>query len=224
MTTKVHHIVIGGFGQHRGRLAGVDHVVALLDRYRAPGVRVTMLPWRHDWKAEAAFIRRHAPATQPVVCIYAYSWGVGSGAVTLAEQLRAREVDVYGLVACDGVYRHRIFCPRWLDWLLPRWQLWPRWLTQWRAFWPGSVIRLPANVDRHNVTAFVQRNTLPAGHRIVDARGRDVETQELKTVMIDGKFAELATHVNMDESSSWHNACVHLAERATLEAAGKETF
>lgn len=214
MTTRIHHLVIGGFGQYRGKLAGVDYVVDALDRFRQPGVRVSLLPWSHDWKAEAGYIRRHAPLDtrdqQPLVCLYAYSWGVGNGAVQLARQLQRREIGVWGLISCDGVYHHRaVLC---------------RWLPQWRSLWPGSRIWLPPNVRRGGVRVFRQRNGLPSGHEIVDHHGHAYHAEEIHDVLRDNRFVERASHFNLDESPRWHRACVDLAEQAQLECEGRETF
>lgn len=207
---RLHHIVISGFGQYRDRLCGADYVTAALQRFVAPGVRVTQLPWNHDWWAEAKFIRRHGDQDKKaIVCLYAYSWGMGSGAVRLAERLLGCNVPVFGVVSCDGVYRHR---PGLL-----------RWLPQWRAFWPASTIRLPGNVDRRNVRVFVQRNSLPAGHEVVDCRGRQIVPEVIENVVIGDKFVETATHTNIDESRKWHNACVDLAAKAQLEDEGRRS-
>lgn len=199
MHLAAHHLVISGFRQHRGRIAGCDRVVARLNEFRRPGVRVELLPWNADWRGEAQFIARHAAQNfPPLVCVFAYSWGFGWGAIRLAEALGklARPLRVYGLVGCDGVYRHGYHC------------------GNWRALWPWTTIRLPGNVDRCGVTLFAQQNTLPAGHRVVDATGREIERQRLDVIHDDTGLALPASHLNLDEARPWIDACAALAAQA----------
>lgn len=236
-----HHIVISGFQQHRGRLSGCDRVVARLNRFRRPGVRVELKRWNDDWRSEAAFIARHAappleegrrkreggkgksllcpqssaldprdPSPPPPrVCIYAYSWGFGWGAARLAYALAELEtpIPVYGLIGCDGVYRHGYR------------------FGNWRALWPWSTIHLPYTVDRARTVLFHQDNTLPRGHD-VKIGGAEVPRTKIESVVVNGdvRLNDPATHTNIDESLVWQKACEELAESCDRQIQYDERF
>lgn len=193
----VHHVIIGGFRQSRDRLAGVDRVFAALAKFASPEVRVTPpMRWNEDWAAEAEFIARHRQpgGEPPVVCLYAYSWGVGYGAVQLATRLEALDIPVECLVSCDGVYRHAYRA------------------GNWRAFWPWSTIRLPENVRK--VHAFCQRQGWLRGHRL-RCGGQVIEPTPIDRVQING-FADRASHYNLDESPQWLTRCEQVARLVQL--------
>ena len=127
--------------------------------------RVSLRPWNADWAEVAESIwligqRHEAPV---VVNIYAYSWGVGWGAVQLAEELRKRNIDVQALVSADGVYRH----PN----PLMRWQSLVR--RDWTTLAP--VITIPKNVRR--VAAFHQTINHPQGHCLVRVGGAQIRAE-----------------------------------------------
>ena len=210
MPLAAHHLVISGFRQDRRRLAGCDRVVAMLDAFRQPGVRVDYRTWNADWQAEANFIARHAPeathAAPPRVCLYAYSWGLGWGASQLAWRLHELKIPVFGLIGCDGVYRHN----------------YP--LGNWRAFVPWSTIRLPGTVQR--CVAFHQQNSWPAGHAIVIGN-QPIKRRLVERVTLNGGknfFSERATHVNIDESRQWIAACQDLAHATQRQLEFDERF
>lgn len=202
MATLAHHLIIAGKLQHRGKLCGCDHVADALGAFRRPGVRVELLPWNADWRAEAAFIARHRPMLTtrrsfPIVCVHAYSHGFGWGAKRLAEELAAHRIGIWGLVGCDGVYRHDHF---------------PL-VNVWRCFIRSSRIVLP-NVRREGVRLFYQTRSLTRGHRVFDERGEEFERELIETVRVNGgnPLTDWATHFNIDESPQWREACLALAE------------
>lgn len=198
MPLRVHHLVISGFRQRRRHLAGCDCLLAALDEFRRPGVRIESLEWNADMQAEAAFIARHAAeGEEPIVCLYPYSWGFGWGAIRLALALEAKGIGVYAMRVCDGVYRHGYR------------------LGNWRALWPWSVIELPANVACHNVELFVQRHSWLRGHRVVDAAGLEITPRLIDQVIINcaagWSLIVPATHYNLDESLEWIGSSVDFA-------------
>lgn len=150
--------------------------------------RVSLRPWNADWAEVAESIwligqRHEAPV---VVNIYAYSWGVGWGAVQLAEELRKRNIDVQALVSADGVYRH----PN----PLMRWQSLVR--RDWTTLAP--VITIPKNVRR--VAAFHQTINHPQGHCLVRVGGAQIRSREIP-----------ATHQYIDDAEEFHEACFEAA-------------
>ena len=201
MPLHAHHLVIGGFRQNRRRLAGVDRVLDALNVFRMPGVRVQLFKWDADWAGEAEFILRHKADADPIVCIYAYSWGFGHGAVRLAEELARRGLRVAGLVGCDGVYRDHFL------------------LRRWRALWQNSRIDLPGSIDRADVRLFVQANSLLRGHRVFDAHGAEIRAERIERVVINGnRFSDVADHYNIDESARWIDECRCMARKFHPEA------
>ena len=188
------HQCISGFTQTERRCHGV---LKLSEKLHACGYnnhvsRVSLRPWNSDWSETAEhiwLIGQHHRA-EVVVNIYAYSWGVGWGAVKLCRELKKRGVMVNALVSADGVYRHPLLCLRWLS-LLKR----------DRTFAP--VIRIPSNV--REVICFHQSLNQPQGHRIVG--DEDFSGIIRPSVEIN------ATHQYVDDSDHFHSAAMHAAER-----------
>lgn len=182
------HQCISGFLQTDERPTGMFR---LAERLHLQGFnncisRVRLDRWNANWAsvAENLWLLGQQHQVEVAVNIYAYSWGVGWGAVQLARELQKRSITVHHLVASDGVYRHRWFR---LPSILGRDQ--------------GPTIRVPANVMR--VRSFHQTLNRPQGHKIAgdrDFRGMIEESVELN-----------ATHQYMDDNQVFHTAAIDAA-------------
>jgi hypothetical protein len=190
LTIHVHQC-ISGFTQTAGRPHGI---LKLCEKLHAAGFnncisRVSLRCWNDRWSdvAENLWLLGEHHQTEVVVNIYAYSWGVGWGAVQLARELQKRSISVHTLVACDGVYRHK-------------WFRTPALLKRDSRFAP--TIKVPGNV-RH-VLPFHQTLNVPQGHRIVGAKdfsGTIGESYELH-----------ATHQYCDDDRHFHTVSLKAAE------------
>lgn len=188
------HQCISGFTQDARRCHGV---LRLSERLHAAGYnnhvsRVSLRPWNADWDevAENIWLVGQHHQAEIAVNIYAYSWGVGWGAVQLCRQLAKRGITVHCLVAADGVFRH----PR----LLLRWTSLIR-----RDLTFAPVIRIPSNV--HTVLPLHQTQNRPQGHRIVgdrDFSGVIYESREVQS-----------THQYMDDAREFHALSLDAARR-----------
>lgn len=182
---------ISGFTQTEQRSTGL---LKLHEKLHTLGFnncvsRVRIDRWNADWASVAEHIWKIGQEhdAHVVVDIYAYSWGVGHGAVQLCRELQKRSISVHTLVSCDGVYRHP-------------WLRFPSLLSRDGHLSP--TIRVPSNV--RFVRAFHQRRNIPQGHRIkgdADFSGRILET-EIFT----------ASHQYMDDSEEFHAAALASAE------------
>lgn len=186
------HQCISGFTQTEERPTGMFR---LCERLHGLGFnncvsRVRLDRWNANWNAvaEHLWLLGQHHRSHVAVNIYAYSWGVGWGAVQLARELQKRSIEVHDLVACDGVYRHR-------------WLRLPAMLGRDSVLAP--TIRVPANVL--SVTPFHQTLNRPQGHHIAgdrDFSGLILESTELH-----------ATHQYMDDHEKFHAAAIHAARR-----------
>ena len=184
------HLCISGFLQTETRCHGI---LKLSEKLSAAGFnrhvsRVWYRPWNSDWSAVAEHVwllGQHYDA-EILVNVYAYSWGVGWGAVQFARELQKRSLRVQHLVSSDGVYRH----PN----LLLRWTLL---LKRTVRFAP--VIRIPGNVNF--VHPFHQTESRPQGHRLV-VEGTTIISESVRCG---------GSHSYMDEHKRFHAACLQAA-------------
>lgn len=188
------HVCISGFTQSERRIHGLTK---LCEKLHSAGFnncvsRVMLRPWNAKWSevAESIWSIGELHAAEVVVNIYAYSWGMGWGAVQLSRELEKRGITVHIIVACDGVYRHPLLCLRWLS-LLQR----------DGTFSP--VIRIPGNV--REVRPLHQTMNTPQGHRIVG--GKDFSGQIRQSVEIH------RTHPFMDDAPQFHALALAAAEQ-----------
>ena len=144
---KVWHEIIGGFLQNQGTLTGMIKLWADIHaKCCKPGhTNANFSPWNSNWKHRAEHISRFS-AEEPIILVYAYSWGAGWGARQLAKELDKRGLEIRMMILSDPVYRH------------------PYWLGNWRAFWPYSVIKFPPNVNE--ISYYIQRIDWPRGHKV----------------------------------------------------------
>jgi hypothetical protein len=104
---ETHIVVITGFRQRSGRattgLDGLEH--RLVEAHNSGDTVVTGKRWDDDFHSLAAKIERCRHGRDVRVIVVAYSWGVGHGAVTLANELLRYGLTVDALFAIDAVYR-----------------------------------------------------------------------------------------------------------------------
>lgn len=190
-TIRIHQC-IGGFTQTERRVTGMLRLSETLHRegFNNHVSRVALDRWNADWSsvAENIWLLGQHHEAHVVVNIYAYSWGVGWGAVQLARELKKRSISVHHLVACDGVYRHR-------------WFRVPSLFRRGRSFAPK--IRVPSNVG--TVTAFHQTQNIPQGHEIVGDR-------DFSGIILPSRELE-ATHQYMDDADEFQFAAFEAAEQ-----------
>jgi hypothetical protein len=182
------HIVISGFMQHRGTPNGMVGLWRdLHQRHAGPGVVVEYMCWNDKFKKQAEKIWRSSDVGQ-IICIYAYSWGAGHGAMKLARALEKYKLGVRVMVLSDPVFRP------WLRLLSP--------LAMTRFPW----IRLPKKISE--VFWFFQRKNRPHGHRLV-------AVDSIVTEIHDGVQINYF-HQGMDDAIEFHEACHLVANSVTM--------
>lgn len=191
------HVCISGFLQDESRQHGVFRLSEELIRqgHNCQQSRVSLLPWNHNWSnfAERIWLVGQEYGCVPVVNVYAYSWGVGNGAVTLARELAKRSIGVHCLVSSDGVYR-----VPWLpDWFQPR----AMFSRDWTELSPWIV--LPDSIGR--VVAFHQMQNRPQGHRLF-LHGKEVDSMEVYST----------DHEYMDDITLFRDAAIEEAAKLQL--------
>ena len=146
-----HVVLITGFRQKSGRATtGLDNVFhELHSRLAEPGTAIWQREWSDDMRALAAQINRYRVNNRADVLIVAYSWGVGYGAIKLANELRHYDLAVRALYSIDGVYRH--------------WTRIRSLFSRWNPLAPK--IKLPVNVE--TCVYWRQVSNHPQGHEIV---------------------------------------------------------
>ena len=114
--------------------------------------QVELRTWDDNFDALAELISRFKGDSKPRIYIYAYSWGVGKGALKLCKALRKRDLEVKLVVSIDGVYRSKFLTFRWL------------------ALTDRVEIQFPRGV--REIVSFRQKTTLPYGHVILRKMGK----------------------------------------------------
>lgn len=189
-TIRIHQC-ISGFTQDERRPHGV---LRLAEKLHALGFnnrvsRVSLRRWNDDWSdvAEYYWLLGQEHQAHVVVNIYAYSWGVGWGAIQLARQLQKRAIAVHHLVSADGVYRHRWFrLPSMLG----------------RGTRVSPIICVPSNV--RIVTPFHQTINRPQGHELAGDKNF--------TGIIHASREVPATHQYLDDAADFHDAAIAAAQ------------
>jgi len=167
--------IIPGFLQNRGGDNGMVSLWKSLHMlYSNYATRVELAHWNSDWRAHAECINRMSDDREAEIVIAGYSWG-GYSSTLLAKELAKHGRKVPEMVLCDAVYRHRY------------------WLGNWRAMWPLSRIKIPANV--REVTWFHQKKNYPRGHKRVP---------ESDTTIIHRPRKLSYRHQQCDESYVFH--------------------
>lgn len=196
------HCCISGFRQSLGYWNGMLEVDAQLreaGHAKSVSSRVEYHVWRNDWSsvAEYYFALGERYKGRPIICIYAYSWGAGWGAIRLAKELGKRGLTVKAMVLCDPVYRHPLFLMRWRSLQYVDWPI-----------VSAPKIKIPANVHGQ-VFSFYQRRDKPRGHLLVAA-------DEKKTTIMPA--VELrADHSHMDEQPEFRERVLQVASEFLWE-------
>lgn len=188
------HQCISGFTQNFNTLHGV---MKLSERLRMLGhsdgfhKRVMLHRWCSNWKsiAEQYWILSEFYLEEITVCIYAYSWGAGWGAMQLAKHLQKCRLDVKVMVLSDPVYRHPNYLFRPLS-------------LFYRDSTFSPIIRVPQNV--HEVFSLHQRVNRPQGHRLLNTNGTLIHP----SILIDN-----TVHQKMDDNWTFHALSLEVARR-----------
>jgi hypothetical protein len=190
------HQCISGFTQNVHTLHGV---LKLSERFRQSALidgvntRVALHQWKSDWAkvAEYYWLLTEYYMVPVTICVYAYSWGAGWGAMQLARHLNRAGLDIKAMVLCDPVYRH------------PKWYL--RWMSLVQrdsSFSP--IIRVPTNI--HTIYTLNQQTNRPMGHRLLATNG---------TVIHPPYHVKNTIHQKMDDSWKFHALSLEVAKRVT---------
>jgi hypothetical protein len=180
-------ICISGFSQSMAKPNGIEKVWLDLRVHESPSCRVSYKEWDTPWTDFAEHIIRTGP-TNPNdmdICVFAYSWGCGHGALTLLEELKHRGVKVRAAVFADPVYH--------------------RWFAPWRALWSPFVEPVICVHDNlGELWYYRQEENKPSGHRVV-------REDENFTTVIHGPVILSRTHEFMDEDPLFSAKCMEVA-------------
>lgn len=182
-------IVRSGFRQTRGTWSNgcVDLMGLLSRRYGGGQNRVELETWDANPHDTVEYIYHLSPKQHsPTVGIFAYSWGCGYGAMTLAREFRKKDIDVRYMVLCDPVYHG--------------WRKW-RALCSRILFMPVRI-QIPSNVNE--VWWLRQHVNRPSGHDLV---------AESPYTVIHAPLILQLPHDQMDNSPEFHSLCMAVAAR-----------
>ncbi len=184
---------IGGFTQDTHTENGIIKLSERLRQYHCDGFskRVAFYRWDSNWYriAEYHYIISEMYTEHLTICIFAYSWGAGWGAVQLAKHLRRTGLDVRVMVLSDPVYRHPNIFLKWLSLFGRDWNFNP-------------TITIPPNVEE--VFSFHQNLNIPQGHKVI--------TQGT-TILHPSHYVHNMVHQKMDSNWMFHGACMEVAKR-----------
>jgi hypothetical protein len=183
-------ICISGYKQSKAQPTGLEKLWLKLRVHEDPQCRTSYMTWDADWPAFAEHMMRTGPTdpNQMTICVFAYSWGCGHGALDLFSECRHRGLTIESAVLADPVYH--------------------KWWAPWRAL--VSPIVTPTIVIPDNVTNLwytLQRENKPAGHECVLAKGNKVTT-------INEPVMSHRTHTYMDEDPLFQDKCLEIADGA----------
>jgi hypothetical protein len=119
------HYFVMGFTQTIAEPTGVEDLWLEMRDLTSADAAFILKPWDANWELEAAFINRCSDPN-PLISIYAYSWGVGNGFVQLACELAKLKLAVRTAVLCDPI----TYNP----------------LAPWQALVDSETIAVPDNV------------------------------------------------------------------------------
>lgn len=141
------HLVISGFTQHEGRMHGCLRLAQELRALSSPQTFVGLREWDSNWERIAEHMQLVSDWNDrdPVIRLYAYSWGCGNGVVQLAEQLAMRGLKIQHVVMADPVYYSRL----------------PLWLARGIGVLRRGTVDVPANIQR--VSWLRQFKNIPGG-------------------------------------------------------------
>ncbi len=194
---KTWHIVISGYSQTEGGRHGCELLALGLRRHSDPQTFVGLRAWNDDFEALASHIEFASAVSsggrggRPRIVVYAYSWGVGNGAVSLAWALQKRRIAIDELIACDPVYRSTFADP------VPLLGHLARGIGVLRK----GDITLPPNIIR--ARSLIQANNTPAGCRLVKHPHGSTVIEPAIDLTWRGY-----RHNDMDESREWFAAAM----------------
>lgn len=207
----VYHLLIGGYRQHFGQPTGMYRLrEKLVNNYHYCNghSRVELHEWNSDWKAVVRnLVLLQQDTAQPLLIgVYAYSYGVGWGAMQLAKYMSkciSLNLKIDKAVFCDGVFRHPLLIMRWMSLLKRR-----NWLLG------DPIIKLPPNVFRE-IYCFRQEIGRPQGHYILPT---DDE------VIIHPPVLLPRNHADIDDAPEFHNKVLEVAEELRQKAGYSNHF
>jgi hypothetical protein len=186
-------VCIAGFAQRRNAATGIERVWQHLHSAvkRPHSTVVDLLRWSDDMDSYVGHCLRTGPLDHRdlVIDVVAYSWGVGKGALSLADALLQQGLGIRRLISCDGVY----YSP-WLP---------GRALIN-HLFAPQIVI--PDNVQR--VDYLRQSRTKPAGHAITPANRVRTEVYDRTPPGLGSSLS----HTSIDNSDAFLDLALELVQ------------
>ena len=143
-------VPITGFTQSIDRPNGFDslwHKLRELPELDgSSSVVMTPQEWSASFGHIANFIHRHKNGSEePLIYVFAYSWGCGRGFIRLAKELKKRGMSIQHAVLCDPVFHS--------------------WARIWRSMVFSPAIKIPSNV--HRVSWFRQKQNRPRATELV---------------------------------------------------------
>jgi hypothetical protein len=177
------HICIGGYRQHEGRMHGALRLWQLLGPLRRPDTVVSYRAWNANWREIAETIFLASDGGEPIIRVYAYSWGAGYGFIRLAKELRDRGIGIKCAVLSDPVYRSPLISLRWL------------------ALFHWNRITVPSTVGE--VWWFRQTLSRLQAHGLRPEAGASTIIHEPVTLV--------RHHYYMDDAPAWHAKCCEVA-------------
>jgi len=192
----VQHVLISGFQQTIARPNGVVELWKKMRTYASPSTSVNIWTWDSKWQDVAALMRMVAgPAEQPLIFVYAYSWGAGWGFIELARELREYGLQIHHAVLADPVYRSNLL-PTWLP-------------INALSLTRFPTISVPRNV--REVSWTYQRKNRPWGHTPIP--------QVAQLTKVNAPIQRPGPHDAMDNDPEWHQMCLNVARSVSTTLA-----
>lgn len=187
MKASTVHIFIMGFTESTERITGIEEIWHSLRHFSSPLEWVmSPLVWNSNWKSTAQFISRNL-AEDPLVYIYAYSWGAGHGFPTLAKELGHLGIKITGAALADPVYRSKLTVMKWRS-LINRGPLAPK-------------ITIPISVTE--VYQVIQKQNKPQAHALIDNAFTNIHSP----------LVVKYNHGSVDNSPEFKNICLNLIKK-----------
>jgi hypothetical protein len=194
----IKHVCISGFTQNDAFLHGV---MKLSERLREQNIvdefksRIDLFQWNSDWKkiAEYYWLLQEHYLEKTTICVYAYSWGAGWGAMQLAKRLARNGMYIRVMVLSDPVYRSRWFTFKFRSMLA-------------RDSMFAPIIHVPHNVQE--VFNLYQTTNRPQGHRLIATNGTKIHP----SIHVPN-----TEHQKMDDNWKFHTLSQEIAIRITLD-------
>lgn len=208
----INHILISGFRQKSEEINGVTLLKQkLVDNchYCNGHSRVDLYPWNVGWRhvAESLLDLARMKGGDLTICVSAFSWGAGWGAMQLARELDRLGLRIRVMILSDPVYRHPSIFMRWLTLAKRGGFRFIKYLDVFGVLPPGMVIRVPPNVDE--VHTLYQTINWPQGS-ILAYEGDDTIPHPPIRLRVP--------HERMDDAPEFHDLVLSIAERVREDA------